>query len=65
MKGRETICPKVTLWRSTLKAVVCFLFGMGCVASLEKPFHSSVMVPLELLAGFFFCPLLYLQLLFP
>lgn len=53
MECRETICPEVTLERSTLKEVVCFIFGMGCVASFEKSFYNSIMVSLELLAGSF------------
>ena len=45
-----------------MNKVVWFLFVMGCVASFEKAFYDSIMLPLELIAGFGFDPVLYLQL---
>lgn len=42
---------------------VCFFFFLSFF--FEKAFYNIIMVPLELRAGFFFYPLLYLQLLFP
>lgn len=45
-----------------MKCVFC-LDWVCC--SFENAFYNGIMVPLELIAGFFFYPLLYLQLLFP